>query len=173
MNYTRQGLFATLSVLEEDMAKKSKSGSHVLGDNRKARFNYTIIETLECGIMLKGTEVKSIKAGKFSFPDAFAEIRRGELFIQNLQITPYTHGSVFNHKESGPRKLLAHRREIDKLERKVREKGITLIPLKFYIVKGRVKVEIGLCKGKKQYDKRATIKDRDLNRDAERDLKKY
>lgn len=155
------------------MAGKKKGPSNLLGDNRKARFNYTIIESLECGIVLKGTEVKSIKAGKFSFPDSFAEIYKGELFIRNLQITPYDHGSVFNHSPERVRKLLAHRNEIKKLERKVREKGVTLIPLKFYLIKGRVKVEIGLCKGKKQYDKRNSIKERDNKRDDQRNFRNF
>lgn len=153
--------------------KKKKTDSNILGDNRKARFNYTVMETLECGLVLKGTEVKSIKAGKFSFPDSFADIRKGELFIRNLHITPYDYAGVFNHDAERVRKLLAHKQEIAKLERKVREKGVTLIPLKFYLVKGRVKVEIGLCKGKRQYDKRKSIKDRDLQRDQQRDTRNY
>jgi len=153
--------------------KKKKTDSNLLGDNRKARFNYTVMESLECGLVLKGTEVKSIKAGRFSFPDSFAEIRKGELFIRNLHITPYDYAGVFNHDAERVRKLLAHKQEIAKLERKVREKGITLIPLKFYLVKGRVKVEIGLCKGKRQYDKRQSIKDRDIHRDELRDTRNY
>jgi len=153
--------------------KKKKTASNVLGENRKARHNYSILESLECGIVLKGTEVKSLKAGKFSFPDGFAEIRKGELFIRNLHITPYEYSGVFNHDPERVRKLLAHRQEIKRLERKVREKGITLIPLKFYLIKGRVKVEIGLCKGKKEYDKRQSIKDRDTKRDAQRAMRNF
>lgn len=153
--------------------KKGKGPSNLLGDNRKARFNYTVVESLECGIVLKGTEVKSIKAGKFSFPDSFAEIRKGELYIKNLHITAYDHGSIFNHSAERVRKLLAHRQEIKKLERKVREKGVTLIPLKFYLVNGRVKVEVGLCKGKKQYDKRQSIKERDNKRDDQRHIRNF
>jgi len=153
------------------MAKKKKTPSNVLGENRKARFNYTISESLECGIALQGTEVKSFKASKFSFPDAFVEIRNHELFIKNLHVTPYDFGNIHNHDPERIRKLLAHKQEIKKLERKITEKGFTLIPLKFYLVKGRVKVEVGVCKGKKQYDKRNTIKDRDLTRDAERSHK--
>ncbi|MDC7231999.1 MAG: SsrA-binding protein SmpB [Spirochaetales bacterium] len=151
--------------------KKKKTPSNVLGENRKARFNYTISESLECGIALKGTEVKSIKIGKFSFPDAFVEIKKGELFIKNLSITPYDFGNIHNHSSDRVRKLLAHKQEIKKLERKVSEKGFTLIPLKFYLKNGRVKVEVGVCKGKKQFDKRATIKDKDIKRDAERDFR--
>jgi SsrA-binding protein len=155
------------------MAKKKKTdnGPPVLGENRKARYNYTVEETLECGLVLQGTEVKSMKASRFSFPDAFCEITNGELFIKNLHITPYDFGNIHNHPAERTRKLLAHKQEIRKWARKVNEKGYTLIPLKFYLVKGRVKVEVGLCKGKKMYDKRETIKKRMMNRDDQRDLK--
>jgi len=151
--------------------KKKKTPSNVLGENRKARHNYTILESLECGIVLQGTEVKSLKIGKFSFPDAFCEIKNGELFIKNLQITPYDFGNIHNHSSERVRKLLAHKLEIKKLERKVVEKGFTLIPLKFYLKNGRVKVDVGVCKGKKMYDKRATIKEKDIRRDSERDFR--
>jgi SsrA-binding protein len=153
-------------------AKKKKSSKPgMLGDNRKARFLYTIEDSLECGIELRGTEVKSIKAAHFNFTDAFVEAREGELWLRNLSITPNTHGGVFNHESDRPRRLLAHKKEILKLERKVNEKGVTLIPLKFYLSKGYVKVEVGLCRGKKMADKRETIKDRDLQRDLDREIK--
>jgi SsrA-binding protein len=151
--------------------KKKSSNPGMLGDNRKARFLYTIEDSLECGIELRGTEVKSIKAAHFNFTDAFVEAREGELWLRNLSITPYTHGGVFNHESDRPRRLLAHKKEILKLERKVNEKGVTLIPLKFYLSKGYVKVEVGLCRGKKLADKRNTIKDRDLQRDLDREVK--
>ena len=153
------------------MAKKKKTPSNVLGENRKARYNYSVSESLECGIALKGTEVKSFKASKFSFPDSFVEIRNHELFIRNLHVTPYDFGNIHNHDPDRVRKLLAHKQEIKKLERKITEKGFTLIPLKFYLIKGKVKVEVGVCKGKKQYDKRDTIKAKDQQRDAERNFK--
>ena len=153
------------------MSKKKKTPSNVLGENRKARHNYTISENLECGIALKGTEVKSFKAGKFSFPDAFVEIKNSELFIRNLHVTPYDFGNIHNHTPDRVRKLLAHKMEIQKLERKVQEKGFTLIPLKFYLKNGRVKIDLGVCKGKKLYDKRATIKEKDIRRDSERDIR--
>jgi SsrA-binding protein len=152
------------------MAIKKKEGH--LAENRKARYNYTIEETLECGIVLQGTEVKSVKSGHISFQDSFVEISRGELYIKNLHITPWDFGNIFNHRADRYRKLLAHRKEISRLERKVNERGYTLIPLKFYLVKGRVKVEIGLCKGKKFYDKRTSIRDRDVKRDMNREIKK-
>ena len=149
--------------------KKKKTTPGLLGDNRKARFLYTIEDSLECGIELKGTEVKSIKSAHFNFTDAFVEARDGQLWMRNLSITPYTHGGVFNHDSDRPRRLLAHKKEILKLERKVNEKGITLIPLKFYLVRGYVKVLIGLCRGKKMADKRNTIKEKDLQRDMDRE----
>ncbi len=153
------------------MGKKRKLPSNILGENRKARFNYDILETIECGVVLKGTEVKSFRAGKVSFTDSFVEIRRGELYVRNLHVTPYEFGNIHNHDPGRLRKLLAHRWEIKKLERKVSEKGFTLIPLKFYLKQGLVKVEVGLGKGKKLHDKRATIKDRDLAREAQRELR--
>lgn len=153
-------------------AKKKKHRTPgLLGDNRKARHLYTIEDSLECGIELVGTEVKSIKAAHFNFTDAFVEINESELWLRNFQITPYTHGGVFNHASDRPRRLLAHKKEILKLEKKVNEKGVTLIPLKFYLSNGRVKVEVGLCRGKKMHDKRDTIKQRDIQRDLDREVR--
>ena len=151
--------------------KKKKSTPGLLGDNRKARFLYTVEDTLECGIELRGTEVKSLKAAHFNFTDAFVEVRDGELWLRNFNVTPYTHGGVFNHASDRPRRLLAHKKEILKLEKKVNEKGNTLIPLKFYLKNGRVKVEVGLCRGKKMHDKRDTIKQRDVQRDMDREFR--
>ncbi|OPZ57874.1 MAG: SsrA-binding protein [Synergistetes bacterium ADurb.Bin520] len=146
-------------------------GVKVLADNRKARFDYTVDETLECGIVLQGTEVKSMKAGKFAFADAYARVRDGELWLIGFSITPYDHAAIFNHTPDRERKLLAHSAEIKRLERKTEEKGFTLIPLKVYLKKGIVKIDLGICKGKKGYDKRQDIKDKDLRREAERDFR--
>lgn len=154
------------------MAKKKKQKDHnILAVNRKARFNYHISETIECGIVLKGTEVKSLKSANFSFTDCFCEIINGQLLLRKLYINPYDFGNLNNHDPERVRKLLAHKREIIQLERKTNEKGFTLIPTKFYLVHGRVKVEVGVCKGKKLYDKRDTIKRRDQDRDDARDFK--
>lgn len=154
----------------DTMAGKNKKNTTpgLLGDNRKARFQYIIEESLECGIVLAGTEVKSIKSGMFNFSDAFVEAVAGELWLRNFSITPYSHGGVFNHRPDRPRRLLAHKKEILKLERRVAEKGLTLIPLKFYLSRGHVKVAVGLCRGKKLYDKRESIKARDIQRDMDR-----
>ena len=147
-------------------------GKKYIAENRKARFDYFIEDTYECGIALQGTEVKSVKNGKISFPDGFAEIINGEVFIKNVHIAEYAFSSIFNHNPDRPKKLLLHKDEIKKIERKVTEKGYTLIPLNFYLKNGRVKVSLGVCKGKKQFDKRATIKQRDVNRDIQREFSK-
>lgn len=152
--------------------KKKKTPSNVLGTNRKAHFNYFVEDTLECGISLQGTEVKSLKESQFSFTDSFVEIINGELFLNKLHITPYNFGNIHNHTPDRSRKLLAHKKEIEKLDKKVNEKGFTLIPLKFYLKNGRVKVEVGVCRGKKLYDKRETIKKKDQNRDTERNFRR-
>ncbi|MCL1817804.1 MAG: SsrA-binding protein SmpB [Spirochaetaceae bacterium] len=146
-------------------------GIKLLADNRKARFNYTIDENIECGIVLQGTEVKSMKAGQFSFADAYARIKEEELWLIGFHITPYERGNIFNHNPERERKLLVHKKELKRLARKVDEKGFTLVPLKVYLKKSRVKIDLGLCKGKKTYDKRENIKDRDLRRETERNFK--
>lgn len=151
--------------------KKKAKTPGLLGDNRKARFLYAIEDTLECGIELRGSEVKSIKAAKFDFSDAFIEASAGQLTLRNFSITPYNHASLFNHRPDRPRQLLAHKKEILKLERRVNERGFTLIPLKFYLVQGRVKVELALCRGKKMVDKRQSVKLHDIQRDMERDFR--
>ena len=141
--------------------------SKKIAENRIARFNYSIEDSIECGIVLEGTEVKSVKAGNISFLDSFAEIINNEVFLKGFHISEYSYSSVFNHN---PDRLL-HQDEIKRLKRKVEEKGITLIPLDFYLKNGRVKVNLGLCKGKKMFDKRASIKEKDLDRSMQRDFK--
>ena len=140
----------------------------IIAENRQARFNYFIEEKIECGIALEGTEVKSVKNGSISFPDAFAEIINGEVYVKNLHISEYSYSSVFNHNPDRPKKLLLHRAEIKRLERKTEEKGYTLVPLDFYLKNGRVKTTLGLCKGKKLFDKREAIKERDVDRQNQR-----
>ena len=142
----------------------------IIAENRKARFDYFIEDTYECGIALQGTEVKSVKNGNISFPDAFAEIVNGEVWVKNFHISEYSFSSIFNHNPDRAKKLLLHKEEIKRLSRRVDEKGCTLIPLDFYLKNGRVKVTLGVCKGKKQFDKRAAIKDRDVQRDIQREF---
>jgi SsrA-binding protein len=147
------------------------TGAKIIALNRKARHDYAVDESYECGIVLQGTEIKSVRDGKISFPDAWAEVSAGEIWLRSLHIAENPFSSVFNHDPDRKKKLLLHRQEIKRVTRKVEEKGYTLIPLSFYFKNGRVKVELGLCKGKKTYDKRADIRERDVNRDLAREFK--
>jgi SsrA-binding protein len=145
---------------------KEEQGERALATNRKAFFNYEILERAEAGIVLVGTEVKSIREGGLHFRDAFVDFRGGELFLVGCRIGPYSHGNLMNHPEDRIRKLLLHKREILKLGGKVTEKGLTLIPLRAYLKRGRVKVEIGLARGKRAHDKRESIKKKDIERET-------
>lgn len=136
--------------------------------NRVARHDYFIEEEYECGLVLTGTEIKSIRDGKANIKDSYGIIRNGEAFLLNMFISHYKEGNIFNHNETRTRKLLLHKAEIRKLNDKIRLEGYTLIPLKVYFVKSRVKVLLGLCKGKKTFDKRETIKERDIKRQLDR-----
>ena len=138
--------------------------------NRKANFNYEILERIECGIVLKGTEIKSIRMGKANIKDSYGIIKNNEVFILNIHISPYDNGGVFNHEETRTRKLLLHKKEILKLKNKLDLDGFTLIPLKLYFVHDKAKIELGLCRGKKLYDKRESVKKRDVEREI---AKKY
>ncbi len=146
-------------------------GIKIIALNRRARFDYSVEESFECGLQLLGSEVKSIRMGKVSFPDGYASFDKGELWLRNVNIAECSFSSIFNHDPERPRKLLAHAQELKRLLRRVNEKGYTLIPLDFHFKKGRVKVEIGLCKGKKFADKRNSIKERDVNRDIQREFR--
>lgn len=150
---------------------KEKGEIKILAENRKARYDYSIIESLECGIELVGTEVKSLKTGRFSFTDSYARIKEGELFLVGFHITPYPFGNLFNHDPDRERRLLVHKQEIKRLKRKTDEKGYTLIPLRIYLKKGYVKLEIGIAVGKKMHDKREAIKERDQKRDLHREMR--
>ncbi len=144
----------------------------VLADNRRARHDYFVEESLECGLSLLGTEVKSVKAAHFSFQDAWVELNQGQLWLRNVTINPYKQAADDNHDPERKKRLLAHKEEIRKLQRKVDEKGFTLVPLKFYLKKGLIKVEVGIVKGKKEFDKREAIKERDWKRERDRELKR-
>ena len=151
------------------MAAES-SATKLLARNRRAFYDYSVEENLECGIVLQGTEVKSLRDGKFSFSDSYAKIRDDELWLIGLHISEYSHGNINNHEPLRDRKLLIHRQELKRLKRKVDERGFTLIPLRIYLKGGRIKVELGVCRGKKSYDKRESIKERDQKRDADREM---
>ena len=140
-------------------------------NNKKARFDYFIEEEIECGIVLKGTEIKSIRAGLANLKDCYAIIRDNEVFLLNMHISKYEEGSIFNHDETRTRKLLLHKKEILKLKDKLTLQGYTLIPIKLYFKNNKAKILLGVCKGKKNYDKRETIKKRDNEREIKAALK--
>lgn len=142
-----------------------------IATNRKARYDYTILETFEAGIVLQGTEVKSLRNGKANLKDSFARVDRGEIILCNLHISPYDQGNRFNHDPLRPRKLLLHRAEIRRLAGKVAERGLTLVPLRLYFKRGVAKVELALAKGKKLYDRREAIAERDARREIDRALR--
>ncbi|GEL76600.1 SsrA-binding protein SmpB [Tenuibacillus multivorans] len=150
------------------MAKKD---SNAIATNRKASHDYFIEETYETGMVLKGTEIKSIRAGRVNLKDAFARISKGEAYVHNLHISPYEQGNQFNHDPTRARKLLLHKKEINKLIGQTQQKGYSLVPLKIYIKNGVAKLLIGLGKGKKKYDKREDLKQKAMKREAERAMK--
>jgi SsrA-binding protein len=137
-----------------------------IASNRKAFFNYEVFERAEAGVALRGSEVKSIREGGLNFKDSFVEFRGGELFLVGCRIGPYSHGNIQNHDEERTRKLLLHKREILKLGGKATERGYTIVPLRAYFKNGKVKVEIGLARGKKAHDKRETLKRKDIERET-------
>ena len=149
----------------------AKTEGRLIANNKKAYHEYFILEKYEAGIVLHGTEVKSLRMGKCSIKEAFIRIEEGEMYIYGMHISPYEKGNIFNKDPLRIRKLLLHRKEIDKIYGKMREKGITVVPLRVYFSDSLVKVEIGLAKGKKLYDKREDIAKKDQRREAERDFK--
>ncbi len=148
-----------------------KTGIKLIANNKKAYHEYFILETFEAGIALHGTEVKSLRMGKGSIKEAFIRIERGEVYVYGMHISPYEKGNIFNKDPLRVKKLLLHKSEINKLQGKINEQGVTIVPLKVYFKDALVKVEIGLAKGKKLYDKRDTIAKKDQLREAQRDFK--
>ncbi len=151
---------------------KAEAGERVLATNRKAHFHYEILERAEAGLALVGTEVKSIRDGGLNFSDSYVDFRGGELYLVGCRIAPYSHGNLLNHTPDRDRKLLLHKREILKLGGKVTERGLTLVPLRAYLKNGRVKMEIGLARGKQAHDKRESIKKKDQEREARQGLQR-
>jgi len=141
--------------------------------NKKARFEYEILDTFEAGVVLKGTEVKSVRQKNVNIQESYARIKNGEVFLVGMNISPYDKGNRFNHDPLRERKLLLHKQEIKRLTGKLAERGFTLVPLRMYMKNGKVKVELGLARGKNVHDKRKTIQERDMKRDMQRDIKKY
>ena len=148
-----------------------EKGTKEICANRKAFHEYFVLERFEAGIELAGTEVKSVRGGNVNLKDAFCTFKDGELFVRGMHISPYEHGNIFNKDPVRPRRLLMHKREILKLNARVMQEGVALIPLSLYFKDGRVKVELGLCKGKKLYDKRQSDADRESRRDIDRMMK--
>ena len=148
-----------------DNTEREKA-QRIIADNRKALHDYHVIDTLEAGLVLLGTEVKAIREGSVNLRDSFARIERGEAWLENVHISPYSHTGYARHDERRQRKLLLHRQEIQKLTGRVAEKGLTLVPLRMYLKKGRVKVALALVKGKQAHDKRETIRRREIDRET-------
>lgn len=148
-----------------------KEETRQIAKNKKAYFDYFVLSTYEAGIELFGTEVKSLRAGKVNLKDSFCDIDNGEIFIKNMHISPYEKGNIFNKDPMRDKKLLMHKREIMTLFGKVKQDGLTLIPLSLYFNKSKVKVEVGLCKGKKLYDKRDTLAKKEANKEVAANLK--
>ena len=148
--------------------EKDKKFNPVFAENRKARHDYTVLETIECGIVLSGTEVKSVRHGELSLAGAYGAVLKGELWLLGADIAAYKFGNRFNHEPKSQRKLLVHAKEIRELQLKTEAKGLTLVPLKVYLKHGKIKVDLGVCRGKQLHDKRDAIKKKDLRRDLER-----
>jgi SsrA-binding protein len=146
-------------------------GVKIVAVNRRARHDYAVDDSYECGVELFGTEVKSVRDGRISFPDAWAEVIGGEVWLRSFRISENPFSSIFNHDPDRKKRLLLHRDEIKRIARKVDEKGYTLIPLSFYFKNRRLKVELGLCKGKKMFDKRADIRERDIQLEVSREFR--
>lgn len=142
--------------------------------NRKAKFDYFVVEEFEAGIVLTGTEIKSVRNGSCNIRDCYGIIKNDEVFLLNMFINHYKEGNIFNHNETRTRKLLLHKKEISKIKKLIEQNGYTLVPLKLYFnQRNKLKVLLGVCKGKKDYDKRETIKERDINREVKKNLKNY
>ena len=142
-----------------------------VAQNRKARHDYFVEESFECGLELRGTEVKSIRLGKCNLKDSYASVEKGEMWVHGMHISPYEKGNIFNTDPMRPKKLLMHKAEIRKLEQAIMQKGLTLVPLSVYLKQGRMKLQLGLCKGKKNYDKREATAKRDASREMDRAMK--
>lgn len=151
--------------------KSATRKDRTVASNRRAFHDYHVLESVEAGIVLTGTEIKSVRAGKVSLTESFARIENDEVLLYASQIAPYAQGNIHNHAQDRVRKLLLHRKEIDRLRGKIKEKGLTLVPLKLYFKGPWVKVELGLCKGKQLFDKRETLKAKEGQRDIDRALK--
>ena len=150
------------------MAEKEKKFNPVFAENRKARHDYTVLETIECGIVLTGTEVKSIRHGGVSLAGSYAAVLKGELWLLGADVAAYKFGNRFNHEPKSQRKLLVHAKEVRELKLRTEAKGLTLVPLRMFLKNGKVKVDIGVCRGKQAHDKRDALRQKAMRRDMER-----
>ncbi len=153
------------------MATKPQTGEKLIASNKKALHEYFIVQKLEAGLVLTGTEVKALRDGKANLKDAYVIFKNGEAYLFGLHISPYSHGNIQNHEPDRTRKLLLHKRELDKLHGQTTEKGLTVVPLRLYFKGARVKTEIAVVRGKKQYDKRDSERSRELDREAQQAMK--
>ena len=151
--------------------KKKDNGLETVARNKKAYHDYFVLESFEAGIELFGTEVKSVRQGKVNLKDAWCSIEKGEIYVNGMHISPYEYGNIFNRDPMRKRRLLMHKREINRLYGQLKQQGLTLIPLSAYFNRGRLKIQVGLCKGKKNYDKRESIARKDAEREAARELR--
>lgn len=151
--------------------ESEKTGEKLIVQNRRARHDYLILDKFETGIELRGTEVKSLRASHITLKDSYADLQGGQLFLVGAHINPYEQGNIYNHDPERPRRLLMHKREIIRIGAQVAEKGLTLVPLRLYFKRGRVKVELGLCRGKHTVDKRQTLREREMERETDRIMK--
>ena len=169
--FTKKRRLASVRI---ETKRKGEMAMKIISNNKKAYHDYFILDTYEAGIELKGTEIKSVRLGNVNLKDAFIRIKDNEAFVENMHISPYSHGNRFNHEPRRNRKLLLHKKEILKISNKLKEGGLTVVPTKLYFNTGsKVKLEIGLARGKKLYDKRQDIKERDSKREIQRALKNY
>ena len=150
------------------MKAEEKKFNPVFAENRKARHDYTVLETIECGMVLSGTEVKSVRQGQVSLAGSYGAVLKGELWLLGADIAAYKFGNRFNHEPKSRRKLLVHAKEVRELQLKTEAKGLTLVPLKIFLKHGKIKVDLGVCRGKQLHDKRDALKKKDLRRDLER-----
>lgn len=156
--------------VKAESGEKAAGGDRLISDNRRARFDYDILESLEAGLVLTGTEIKSLRAGRVTLAHAFARVANGEVWLHGMHIPPYAQGNIYNHEPTRPRKLLLHRQQILNLNQRVTSSGYTLIPLRLYITRHKAKVQLGLARGRKTFDKRQVIAKRDADLEMARAL---
>lgn len=154
------------------MSEKKKSGDKIIAKNRKAGFEYHFVEKYDAGMVLTGTEVKSLREGNVNLVDSYVDIKNGEAWLMSMYIAPFKHGNIHNHEPTRPRKLLLHRREIEQITRGLEAKGLTVVPLQLYFERGLAKCKIALARGKKMHDKRASIQEKDTKREIAREMKR-